>query len=56
MQKLQDVVDTLFGDIDEKPEPLAPSDVAIERDRRFTEAASKLEKLRQARLQARSRR
>jgi hypothetical protein len=55
MQKLQEIIDTVLGDINQKPEPHAPSDVAVERDRRFAEAASKLEKLRLARLQAQRR-
>jgi hypothetical protein len=55
MHKLQDMIDTVIGDIDQKPGHHLPSDVATERDRRFAEAASKLEKLRQARLQAQSR-
>ena len=55
MQKLQEMIDTVFGDINQKPEPHPPSDVAVERDRRFAEAGSKLEKLRQARLQAQRR-
>jgi hypothetical protein len=55
MHKLQDMIDTVFGDIDQKPGSHLPSEAAIERDRRFAEAASKLEKLKQARLQALSR-
>ena len=55
MPKLQEIIDTVLGDINQKPEPLPPSDVAVERDRRFAEAASKLEKLRLARLQAQRR-
>ena len=31
MQKLQDVIDTVFGDIAQKPGSHLPSDVAIER-------------------------
>jgi hypothetical protein len=52
MQKLQEMIDTVLGDINQKPRPQAPSDVAVERDRRFAEAASRLAKLRLARLQA----
>jgi hypothetical protein len=55
MQKLQEIIDTVLGDIVQGPEPHVPSDVAVERDRRFAEAASKLEKLRLARLQAQQR-
>ena len=55
MQKLQEIIDTVLGDINQKPEPHAPSEVAVERDRRFAEAASKLEELRLARRQAQQR-
>ena len=55
MQKLQDVIDTVFGDIAQKPGSHLPSDVAIERDRRFVEAACKIERLKQARLSAQAR-
>jgi hypothetical protein len=55
MHKLQDIIDTVFSDINQKPRPSLPSDAALERDRRFAEAASKLKKLKQARLQAQSR-
>jgi hypothetical protein len=55
MHKLQDMIDTVLGDRDEKPGSHLPSGAAIKRDRRFAEAASKLEKLKQARLQAQSR-
>lgn len=55
MHKLQDMIDTVFGDVNHKPGSHSPSDAAMERDRRFAEAASKLDKLRQARLQAQSR-
>jgi hypothetical protein len=55
MQKLQDTIDTLLADINTKPWPIAPSDTAILRDRRLLEVASKIQKLKQARLQAQSR-
>ena len=55
MQKLQDTIDTLFADIKENPRPVAPSDAAVLRDRRLLEMASRIEKLKQARLKARSR-
>lgn len=55
MHKLQDVIDTVFSDVNPKPVIHEPDEVAIERDRKFAEAASKLEKLKQARLQAQSR-
>ena len=52
MHKLQDMIDTVFGDITQTPEPHEPSEVAIQRDRKFVETASKIEKLKRARLQA----
>ena len=55
MHKLQAIIDSVFGDIGQKPRALSPSDVAIQRDRNFVETASKIEKLKQARLQAQSR-
>jgi hypothetical protein len=55
MQKLQDTIDTPFADINPKPRPIAPSDTAVLRDRRLAEVASKIQKLKEARLQARSR-
>jgi hypothetical protein len=55
MHKLQDMIDTVFGDVSQKPGSHSPNDAAIERDRRFAEAAGKMDKLRQARLSAQSR-
>lgn len=55
MEKLHDMIDTVFGDINQKPAPQAPSDAAVQRDQAFAAAASKIEKLKQARLQAQSR-
>jgi hypothetical protein len=55
MQKLQDTIDTLFADINPKPRPIAVSDTANLRDRRLVEVASKIQKLKEARLQTRSR-
>lgn len=54
MHKLQGTIDHLFGDINEKPAPQPLSDVAIQRDQAFVDAASKIERLKQARLQAQS--
>ena len=54
MQKLQEMIDTMFGDINQKPRPLSPSDTAILRDRSLVEVAGKIEKLKQARLWAQS--
>ena len=55
MNRLQHIIDTVFGDVSQKPGVHSASEAAMERDRRFAEAASKLEKLKQARLQAQSR-
>jgi hypothetical protein len=56
MEKLQDMIDTVFGNIEQKPAARSLSDVAIERERAFAASASKIEKLKQMRLQAQSRR
>ncbi len=50
MHKLQDMIDTVFGDVTQKPGPHLPSEAAMERDRKFVEAAGKIEKLKKARL------
>jgi hypothetical protein len=50
MEKLQDMIDTVFGDIDQKPAAQSLSEVAIERERAFAESASKIEALRAARM------
>jgi hypothetical protein len=55
MQRLQDTIDTLFADIDPKPRPIPPSDTAVLRDCRLVEVARKIQKLKEARLQAQSR-
>ena len=51
MHKLQDMIDTVFGDVSQQPAAHL-SEVAIQRDHRFRETASKIECLKQARLQA----
>jgi hypothetical protein len=50
MEKLQDMIDAVFGDIDQKPTAQSLSEVAIERERAFAESTRKLETLRAARL------
>jgi hypothetical protein len=50
MDKLQDMIDAVFGDIDHKPAAQSLSEVAIERERAFAESARKLEALRTARM------
>jgi hypothetical protein len=54
MHKLQETIDRLFGDIDQKPAPQSLSDVAIRRDQAFVETAGKIERLKEARLRAHS--
>lgn len=54
MQRLQDTVDTLFADIDPKSRPLPLSGTVVLRDRRLVEIGRKIQKLKEARLQARS--
>jgi hypothetical protein len=50
MDKLQDMIDRVFGDVDHKPEPQPISSAAAERDQVFAEGTRKLEALRAARL------
>ena len=50
MDKLQDMIDRVFGDVEHKPEPHPISGPAVERDQAFAEGARKLEALRAARL------
>jgi hypothetical protein len=50
MDKLQDMIDRVFGDVDHKPEPQPISGAAVERDQAFAERARKIEALRRARL------
>jgi hypothetical protein len=54
MHKLQDMIDTVFGDVSQKPQAHSASEVAIQRDQKFQEAASKIERLKRARLRSRS--
>jgi len=52
MQKLQDMIDTVMGDINCKPMPQPRDPSALERERSFAERARKLHMLREARLRA----
>jgi hypothetical protein len=52
MQKLQDMIDTVMGDINCKPMPQPKDPSALERERSFAERARKLHMLREARLRA----
>ena len=50
MDKLQDMIDRVFGDVDHKPEQQPLSDAAVRREEAFAEGARKLEALRAARM------
>jgi len=50
MDKLQDVIDRVFGDVDQRPETQPISGAAVQRDQAFAEGTRKLEALRRARL------
>ena len=50
MDKLQDLIDRVFGDVDHKPEQQPLSDAAVQREQAFVEDARKLEALRAARM------
>jgi hypothetical protein len=56
MQKLQDMIDTVLGDINSKPMPQPKDPSTLERERSFAERARKLQMLREARLRAQTRR
>ena len=51
MDKLQEMIDRVFGDVDHKPETQPLSETALSRDQAFAESAHKLEALRAARLE-----
>jgi hypothetical protein len=56
MQKLQDTIDTVMGDINCKPK-LQPKDRStLERERVFAERAHQLQRLREDRLRAQTKR
>jgi hypothetical protein len=54
MEKLQDIVDTVFGAVNNRPAPQSPNDFTIQRQRAFDESARKIEALRRARLAPKS--
>ena len=56
MQKLQDMIDTVLGDINPEPTPQPKDPSTLERERSFAERARKLQMLREARLRAQTRR
>lgn len=56
MEKLQEIVDTVFGAVDNRPAPQSPNAFTIQRQRELEEAARKIDALRRARLERASRR
>jgi hypothetical protein len=50
MDKLQDIIDRVFGDVEHKPEQQPLSDAALQREHAFVEGSRKLEALRAARM------
>jgi hypothetical protein len=56
MQKLQDMIDTVMGNINSKPMPQPKDPSTLERERAFAERARQLQMLREVRLRAQSKR
>ena len=56
MLKLQDMIDTVLGDINSQPMPQPKDPSILERERSFAERARKLQMLREARLTAQTKR
>ena len=54
MEKLQEIVDTVFGTVSNQPAPQSPNEFTVQRQRAFDESARKIEALRRARLERRS--
>jgi hypothetical protein len=54
MEKLQEIVDTVFGAINNQPAPQSPNEFTVQRQRAFDESARKIEALRRARLGGKS--
>lgn len=54
MEKLQEIVDTVFGAVNNQPAQQSPNEFTIQRQRVFEERARKIEALRRARLERRS--
>lgn len=50
MEKLQEIVDTVFGAVNNRPAPQTPNEFTLQRQRAFDENARKIEALRRARL------
>lgn len=51
MEKLQEIVDTVFGAINSQPAPQPPNEFTLQRQRAFDESARKIAALRRARLE-----
>lgn len=54
MEKLQEIVDAVFGAVNNQPAPQPPNEFTVRRQRAFDESARKIEALRQARLERKS--
>ena len=54
MEKLQEIVDTVFGTVNNQPVPQSPNEFTVQRQRAFDESARKIEALRRARLDRRT--
>lgn len=54
MEKLQEIVDAVFGAVNNQPPPPSPNEFTVQRQRAFDESARKIEALRRARLERRS--
>jgi hypothetical protein len=54
MQKLQDMVEKVLGDVNSKPTPQPKDPSTLERERAFTESTRKVQMLREARLRQQS--
>jgi hypothetical protein len=50
MDKLQDMIDRVFRDVDHKPEQQPLGDAVLQREHAFVEGSRKLEALRAARM------
>ena len=54
MEKLQEIVDTVFGAVNNQPAAQAPNEFTVQRQRAFDESARKIEALRRGRLERKS--
>jgi hypothetical protein len=54
MEKLQEIVDTVFGAVNNRPAAQSPNEFTVQRQRAFDESARKIEALRRARLERKS--